>query len=73
MLSAAASSGFGVVLTVDQRLRSQQNPANLPIPVIVLRARSNTLGELRPLVPSVLRLLDQPLARGVVDVFSEAI
>jgi predicted nuclease of predicted toxin-antitoxin system len=53
-LLALASQHFDVFVTVDRNLAFQQNPAALPIPVIILRARTNRLADLRPLVPSLL-------------------
>jgi hypothetical protein len=54
----AATSDFDVVVTTDTQLKFQQNLAQLPLAVIVLVSRSNRLGTLLPLVPKVLRKLD---------------
>jgi predicted nuclease of predicted toxin-antitoxin system len=53
-LLALASREFDVFITVDQNLFFQQNFATLTIAVIVLRARTNRLADLRPLVPQLL-------------------
>ena len=57
-LLALASEQFDVFVTVDRNLAFQQNPDNLPIPVIVLRAKTNRLADLRSLVPDLLCALE---------------
>jgi hypothetical protein len=44
-------------VTVDRNLSFQQNPANLPVAVVVLTAKSNRLAHLIPLVPRLLEAL----------------
>jgi hypothetical protein len=56
-LLALASERFDVLITVDRNLSFQQNVTELRISVIVLRARTNQLSELLPLVPSILSVL----------------
>jgi hypothetical protein len=46
-----------VLLTGDKNLEFQQNPASLPIAVIVLLAVNNRIETLRPLIPAVLEAL----------------
>jgi predicted nuclease of predicted toxin-antitoxin system len=53
-LLAFAEKEFDVFVTVDRNLSFQQNLAAFGIAVIVLRARSNRLAELQPLVPKLL-------------------
>jgi predicted nuclease of predicted toxin-antitoxin system len=53
-LLALASKHFDVFVTVDRNLAWQQNLSAFSIAVIVLRARSNRLADLRPLVPRLL-------------------
>jgi hypothetical protein len=45
-LIALASTSFDVFVTVDRNLAFQQNIDNLPVAVIVLRAKSNRLADL---------------------------
>ena len=52
-----ASEEFQVLLTGDQNLEFQQNPATIPISVIILVAVNNRIETLRPLVPRVLEVL----------------
>ena len=53
-LLALASNEFDVFVTVDRNLSFQQNIASFPIAVVVLRARTNRLADLKPLVSSLL-------------------
>jgi len=56
-LLRTASQEFEVLLTGDKNLEFQQNPATLPIAVIVLLAVNNRIETLRPLIPQVLETL----------------
>jgi hypothetical protein len=58
LLAIAASERFDAFVTVDRNLSFQQNLTGLRIAVIVLRARTNRLSELLPLVPNLLSALD---------------
>ena len=53
-LLALATRAFDVFVTVDRNLSFQQNLPAFAIAVIVLRARSNRLADLKPLVPELL-------------------
>jgi hypothetical protein len=53
-LLALAAKEFDVFLTVDRNLSFQQNIPAFAIAVIVLRASSNRLADLRPLIPELL-------------------
>jgi hypothetical protein len=55
-----AQEQFDVFVTVDRNLSLQQPLPQFNIAVIVLRAPTNRLEDLRPLVPQLLRML--PLA-----------
>lgn len=57
LLAKAHAAGFHALLTSDAGIPYQQNPSNLLISVIIMRARSNSFDELRPLVPVVLDAL----------------
>jgi len=67
-LLAEAAKHFDVVLTVDQNLKHQQNPAMLPVAVVVMIARSNKLVDLLPLVPAVEDVLRNLIPRTLVEV-----
>jgi hypothetical protein len=53
-----AAGHFDVFVTVDRNLSFQQNLTSMPIPVIVLRARTNRLADLKPLVPDLLTAIE---------------
>jgi hypothetical protein len=53
-LLALASQAFDVFVTVDRNLAFQQNVETLATAVIVLRAPTNRLADLKPLVPKLL-------------------
>lgn len=57
-------------VTVDKSMQFQQNLRGRPFPVILLRAHSNSLEHLVPLVPQVLAALEaaQPGELRVVGV-----
>lgn len=48
---------YDAFLTVDRNLPAQQNTASLSFGIVVLRASSNRLENLEPLVPVVLKAL----------------
>ena len=49
----AIAGRFEVLVTVDKSLPKQQNLERRPFLVVVLRARTNRLVDLRPLVPAL--------------------
>ncbi len=56
-LLALAADKFDAFLTVDRNLSFQQNVVAFDIAIIVLRAKTNRLGELKSLLPSLLNAL----------------
>lgn len=48
-----AAGQFPVLLTMDKNLQFQQNLATHAIGVVLIRAHSNRLDDLRPLVPQI--------------------
>ena len=54
-----ASRDFDVFVTVDKNLPQQQDLRRFSIAVVILEARTNGLEDLRPLVPQLLRALDE--------------
>ena len=67
-LLALASEHFDVFVTVDQNLPFQQNLRGLPVAVIVLRARTNQLGDLLPLIPNLLNAIESAKQGSVTNV-----
>jgi hypothetical protein len=57
LLNRAASESFDVFLTLDSGVQYQQNQKTLPLAILVVRAASNDIADLRPLVPSMLSAL----------------
>jgi hypothetical protein len=53
-LLALASGHFDAFVTVDRNLSFQQDIVSFSIAVVVLRAKTNRLADLRPLVPGLL-------------------
>jgi hypothetical protein len=53
-LLVTASREFEVFVTVDRNLTFQSRVISYDIAVVVLRARTNRLADLRPLVPELL-------------------
>jgi predicted nuclease of predicted toxin-antitoxin system len=53
------SGQFDVFLTMDKNLPHQNRIRELPFAIVVLRARSNRLEHVRPLVAEVLRRLPE--------------
>jgi hypothetical protein len=68
LLSLAVRNGFQVFVTVDRNLSFQQNIPAYEIAVIVLRAQTNRLSDLRPLVPALLKAIDSARPRSVLTV-----
>ena len=56
-LLEVAQHRFDCLLTADQSLAHQQNLPRFAIAVVVLRARTNRVADLTPLVPQVLQIL----------------
>lgn len=68
-LLTLASTHFDVFLTVDTNLSFQQNLSSFSIAIIILRARTNRLLDLKPLVPSLLVAIEsaQPGFATLID------
>jgi hypothetical protein len=57
LLALAAGDGFEAMVTSDTSIEKQQNPATLPIAVVILHPRSNDLPDITPLVPRLIKAL----------------
>ncbi|MDZ4659645.1 MAG: DUF5615 family PIN-like protein [Bythopirellula sp.] len=68
LLSLAESAGFDALLTKDSNLQYEQNLVNLPISVVVLRATSNDIEDVRPLLPSLLIALKNLPPKQIVHI-----
>ena len=57
-LLALMARSFDVFITIDSNLIHQQNLPNLTVGLIVLRAKSNQIEDIRPLIPDMLAALN---------------
>ena len=57
VLLGLAETAFDVLVTTDSNLEFQQNLAKFTLAVVVLKAKTNRLADLKPLVPSLLNAL----------------
>ncbi len=67
-LLAAAVNDFDILITGDQNMEYQQNEAALPMGVIILVAGSNKLESFLPLMPKLLKILDDFTPKSFVQV-----
>jgi len=63
-----AEAEFDILVTTDQSLRFQQNLAQFRLGFVVLKARSNRLQDLLPLVPGLLDALRSVAPGEVVEI-----
>jgi predicted nuclease of predicted toxin-antitoxin system len=66
ILLAAEAAGFAVFVTVDQGLAYQQNLSGRKIAIVILRAKSNRLKDLLPLVSTCLAAIESVLPGQVI-------
>ena len=67
-LLVLAEREFDVFVTVDRNLSFQQNLPRFKIAVLILRARTNRLTDLLPLMPKALQALTRPKTGEAVSV-----
>ena len=67
-LLALAGKEFDVFITVDRKLSVQQDLTKFRIPVLLLRARTNRLEDIRPLAPELLKALNGATAGTLTTV-----
>jgi hypothetical protein len=67
-LLAKAEPEFDALITVDRKLRYQQHTPGLDLLIVVLRARSNRLEHLLPLIPAANEALRVGRGGEVVEV-----
>ena len=63
-----AENEFKVFITIDRNLPAQQNVSARKLAVVVLRAKSGRLAELRGVIPELLLILPQLTAGRVAHV-----
>jgi len=57
LLKAAENDGFDVMLTKDSGVEYEQHLPALPVAVVVMKAKTNKIDDIRPLLPAVLSAL----------------
>lgn len=67
-LLRAAAARFDVILTVDKGIRHQQNLRALPLAVILIRAKSNSLASLEAFAVAIEAALAVLQPRQLVEV-----
>ena len=67
-LLALAEKEFDAFITVDRKLSVQQDLTKFRIPVLLLRARTNRLEDIRPLAPELLKALNGATAGTLTTV-----
>jgi hypothetical protein len=68
LLTLAAQNGFDAFVTKDLGISYEQNPAKLPCAVVILQAASNSIRDIRPLVPALLSALATLKPKSIVRV-----
>lgn len=63
-LLRAVAPDYDVFLTCDAGIPFQQNLKRFPLAFVILRARSNKIEDLLPLVPALTAVLEQIAAGG---------
>src|SRR5260221_14606916 len=67
-LIALAEKKFNVLITIDKNIRYQQNIAGRNIAILIIRAASNDLDDIRPHVPQALAALRSIRPGQIVEV-----
>jgi hypothetical protein len=57
LLNRAAAESFDALVTNDHGVEYEQNLASLPISIVYLNAKANTIEALRQAIPSLLKAL----------------
>ncbi len=63
-----AEKEFDVFLTIDRKLSAQQDVTKFDIAIVLIRARSNRLEDIRPLVAELLETLSRATRRALMTV-----
>jgi predicted nuclease of predicted toxin-antitoxin system len=66
LLRRAGEAGFDVMITKDTGIEFQHATESLPLSVVILRARTNAIDDLRPLVPELLSRLEHLEPRSLL-------
>lgn len=67
-LLALAENNFDVLVTIDRNIRYQQNVRGRKIAIVIIRARSNDLDDIRPHIAGALVALESIQPGQVIEV-----
>jgi len=67
-LLSLAEGKFDVLITVDKSLKHQQNISDRKIAILVIRAASNDIDDIRPHFPKMLAVLHSVTPGQIVEV-----
>ena len=68
LLALAAAHGFDALVTTNRNVEYQQNPATLPLAIVVFQPRSHDLPDRQALLPNLLLALTSLVPRRVTHV-----
>jgi predicted nuclease of predicted toxin-antitoxin system len=68
LLRSAAAQGIEVLITLDTSMPFMQNQRDLPLAIVIVRAISSKVEDLRPVVPAILKALEGIAPGSVVRV-----
>ena len=68
LLQLMADAGFTLFVTVDRNMPYQQNSRNLPLQIVVLRAKNNRRETLRKLLPKIFIQLRENEKKQVIEI-----
>jgi len=68
LIALAEKQQFNVLITIDKNICYQQNIAGRNIAILIIRAASNDLDDIRPHVPQVLAALRSIKLGQIVEV-----
>ena len=71
LLARAVGEKFDAMLTVDAGIEYEQNLANLPRSIVIMRAESNAFEHIEPLIPELLVALMSLKPKSLVKVGSD--
>lgn len=69
LLSAASKEDFSIFITIDKKLKFQQNLERFGLVIVVLNVYRNTLKNLKPLVPKILEQIYTMQSGKVYEIY----
>lgn len=67
-LLTLAEGNFDVLITIDKNIRYQQSMSNRKIAILIIRASSNDIDDIRPQIPHALAALESIQPGQIVEV-----